>query len=400
MQTLKFTIEGSYWDTQIYNGRLYLFSRDGSIQTLDWDRVNEFVKIPERSKLAFDIAFQKSSIIYDYTNNCIVSDNEIRGVLENKFRALKLCDDLKLSRAGINSLLIKEQDNVFPFPHIDSDIYKNRLYVASKSGVFKSGCSKANVLPVSKRLEKLWDCPSTSISANYGNLAIAAGDQGVFELEIEKSDYFGWNRFPTPFQVSGLHCSEVEWSYYSIFCSSHVSNGYLAYQRQQPTDQVSVNDDSMTSIRIIKSGQLFDHEGYTWGTKDKIYQARNNGIHIKTFDPFKLSDEPFFEARTFIPFQAWKGDLVSAKVASFGTILELDNALVVIKSDGSIDTIEGEPIHWRIFPRSTNYENHLHIIYEDRMEIHSYNHELFVDQKQKSAGYRREVGHNIRKGKR
>jgi hypothetical protein len=39
MQPLKLTISGSFWDSQIYAGRLYLFTDTGAIRTLDWDLV-------------------------------------------------------------------------------------------------------------------------------------------------------------------------------------------------------------------------------------------------------------------------------------------------------------------------------------------------------------------------
>ena len=51
-------------------------------------------------------------------------------------------------------------------------------------------------------------------------------------------------------------------------------------------------------------------------------------------------------------------------------------------------TIRGEPVRWRIFPRSTNFTNQLHIIYDDRIEILSFVHDYFVNQKSKLAGTR------------
>ena len=50
--------------------------------------------------------------------------------------------------------------------------------------------------------------------------------------------------------------------------------------------------------------------------------------------------------------------------------------------------LSGEPINWRVFPRSKFYENHLHIVYPDRLEILSFNDDYFVDQEKKKAGIR------------
>jgi len=89
-----------------------------------------------------------------------------------------------------------------------------------------------------------------------------------------------------------------------------------------------------------------------------------------------------------IKLSEFKGDVVSGRTALFGTIIECDNALVIVPSEGPQFTLSGEPVNWRIFPSSKHYENHLHIIYEDRIEIFSFNHDYFVDQDAKRSGIR------------
>jgi hypothetical protein len=56
-------------------------------------------------------------------------------------------------------------------------------------------------------------------------------------------------------------------------------------------------------------------------------------------------------------------------------------------SDGTYYNIPGEASRVRIFPRSLNYENHLHVILDDRLEIYSFNNDYFVDQKSKDFGF-------------
>jgi len=72
-----------------------------------------------------------------------------------------------------------------------------------------------------------------------------------------------------------------------------------------------------------------------------------------------------------------------------GQILILDKTIypnVKSKDLTPIHTFAGEPVNWRIFPRSKHYENQLHIIYNDRLEIISFNHDYFVNQNEKWAG--------------
>jgi hypothetical protein len=82
----------------------------------------------------------------------------------------------------------------------------------------------------------------------------------------------------------------------------------------------------------------------------------------------------------------WKGEVISGRVAHFGVIIEFEDKIVVLPSKGDPITFEGEPVNWRVFPTSKHYGNQLHIVYEDRIEIISFNHDYFVDQRSKLAG--------------
>lgn len=391
MQPVKMTLEGSYWDSYLYEGLLYLFLLDGSVKACNWDDLSTSMSISHSELLAFNIAFQQSSLLYQDHQKRLANDAEVKGVIYNKFSRLNTYD-LFVSRQNLDSILHKQQNNIFPFPHNDIEIYNKKIYVSSKSGVYRSTCSKKNVNPISKKIAKLWDCPSLNISASYGNLAIASGCEGIFEFEIESVDYVSLNRFNEPTCISNHHASQVEWNYYSVLGSSHISGGVLAFQNQEEKTPYNFNDDFILPERnysfsgsVINASSVFGGNGYMWGGKDKIYQSNGNEIKIMHFNPYD-KDETFTPLVPIV-IQEWKGGLVSAKVTSFGTVLEFENAMVVVRSDGDIQTIVGEPVQWRVFSRSKHYENQLHIIYEDRLDIYSFNHDAFVDQKTKKFGY-------------
>jgi hypothetical protein len=67
-------------------------------------------------------------------------------------------------------------------------------------------------------------------------------------------------------------------------------------------------------------------------------------------------------------------------------VIESDDALLVILTTGESLSLPGEPTNWRVFPRSHNYISHLHVIYEDRLEIFAFTHDYFVDQETKLSG--------------
>ena len=71
-----------------------------------------------------------------------------------------------------------------------------------------------------------------------------------------------------------------------------------------------------------------------------------------------------------------------------GVVVELEHALVVYPSRGEPVTIPGEPVNWRVFPRSRHYANQLHVIWEEHLEVWSFNHDYLVDQQNKLLGVR------------
>lgn len=389
MQAIKLSIPGKYWDSYLYEGLLYLFLLDGSVKSYRWDDLSSTLSIDESERLAFDIAFQQSNLLYQDTETRFSNDSEIKTVIFDKFTRLGR-KNLVVEGDVLDKILYRQQNNLFPFPHTDLEIYSKKVYVSSKTGIHKATCSRKNKQPISPKTFKIWDCPSLDISASYGNLAIAAGNEGIYELEIELTDYVTENRFTDPTCISAQHVTEVEWSYYSVLGSSHVTGGVFAIQEQtlvSPLNDKNKHSKRRFAGRLVQAEQIFGAKRYTWGAKDKLYQADGQLINVMHFNPFAKDEEEQLQPLQAIRLAEWKGDLISAKVASFGTILELENAIVVVRSDGQIQTIPGEPVQWRVFGRSKHYENQLHIVFEDRLDIYSYNHDAFVDQKSKSAGY-------------
>ena len=140
--------------------------------------------------------------------------------------------------------------------------------------------------------------------------------------------------------------------------------------------------------KIVTARNIFRREGYSWGTKDKICQATSGGVEVVQYNPWKENDEDRLRHIGSIQLQPWKGQVISGGISLFGTIIECENAIVVVPSVGDPITMPGEPVNWRVFPRSKYYENMLHIVHEDKIEIYSFNHDYFVDQKTKQSGIR------------
>jgi len=383
MQPVTLVIPGQFWDSQIYRGRLYLFGRDGSIRTLDWDRLIGTLVLPARLRLAAECAFCRSDYLYGSNWTLFFSDPEIKELVTSKFETLAK-KKIIISEAQLQQCERGRQDNPFSFPHTDSLIYWRNMFVVGDEGVWRATCDPGRTRhPVSSRPRRHWDCPTISVAAAYRSLALAAGPEGLWELDVH---HFGLSSDDsgTLSRVADRGCDACEFMFHSVYGSSYEGGGFLA-EFEREGSWATGEPIQRTLSRVLSGREIFGGgEGYSWGTRDKIYLAHRGSVRIARYRPFR--DDDHIEIIGDIRIQEWKGDFVSGGVATFGAILEYDNAIVVIPSEGSPVTLRGEPVRWRVFPGSRHYQNHLHTIYNDELRVQSFNQDYFVDQRAKLFG--------------
>lgn len=327
----------------------------------------------------------------------------MKNVIQKKFVALHDCKLHIDQKTLAKKFERKSQDTPFPFPHADSLMYGRSMYVVGQSGLWQADCNKRNVYPVSRKPGRIWDAPVLAVSGNYGSLALSAGREGLWEVDL------GWSEYRQPKKAKNISkrpCIDCEWLYYSIFASSYDDSGYLAsfsneleHVKKNSEDDDDI-DDLHSSVgqgprkRIfegeIDSSQIFKKLGhYSWGVKDKVYSGGNKKISVSSYNPWDKYGNAIQQVGTYELEHA--GSIVSAGVASFGVVIEYDDAIVVLPSKGKAVMLRGEPVNWRVFPKSLHYQNHLHVIYGDHIAIYSFNHDYFVDQKNKIYGSRPET---------
>jgi hypothetical protein len=145
---------------------------------------------------------------------------------------------------------------------------------------------------------------------------------------------------------------------------------------------------------IIEEDEVFERRGQlSWGLAEKIYSVRTTGIDVVHFKQFALKATPENESveKPFSRLGELRSQIKLSKpirtsTATFGVIIETDSALAICQSDNTWTTLPGPVTRWRVFPRSYNYENQLHVVYDDRLEILSFPGDFFVDQRTKLAG--------------
>lgn len=398
MQPVKITIKGDYYDCQIYRGRLYLWTFDGALKVYKWNElVQSFIK-KDTEKIAMTFCFLDGNYLYKSSLIELFRDNDFKNLLLDKFSIIEKVS-YQINQKQLESFLFGEQETPTSILPTDTEIYSNKLYFIHEHGLFSGSAhrTKSERYPVSSRPSKLWDCNLLSIKANkYPQLALSGGDEGLFELNMASSLPSNLERIERKvpiFQISKGHSSFSNYSYLNIYNTSLVEHSYLAMFKWQIVKDKKDNEKPLRDFDTeISDKELFNVKNkrhfLSWGIEDKLYKATEDGFEVVKYNNYANEEkgEKKFEKLSTIKLDAWKGNIINGGTAYFGNIVECENALVVIQSNGKTLTIPGPITRWRVYPRSINYENHLHVILDDRIEIYSFNHDYFLNQQDKEIG--------------
>ncbi|MDZ7995482.1 MAG: hypothetical protein RM022_030815 [Nostoc sp. EfeVER01] len=371
-------------------GRLYLWYTDGSVGVYDWDRLVETTFSDRVDELVLQSAFTRGDYLYGDMLVPLFKNSEIKQTLFKKF--IKASQkNLSVSLKKLRKFEYSKQDNPIPELPTDTCIYNNTLFALTDIGVYSASVHRRDTkFGISQRPKKLWDCPLISIKAAHTSLAMAGGDEGLFELHLNNysDNLLNSNKVDERiYQISNHHSSMVDWSFASLYSSSYVDSGFLAafgWDKHQDNGTFQ-----RKFKKIVPDSDIFKKKGFSWGSQEKIYLANSNTIEVAKYTQKRIdsnNESDAFQPLESINFDKPHGDVVSGGIAYFGVIIEYDDSLIVLCSDDTLTTLPESAARWRVYPRSKRYENHLHIIYEDRLVIYSFNHDYFVDQVQKIRG--------------
>jgi len=424
MRALEVIIPGEFYDSQIYNGRLYLWKIDGSLITIDWDSLVDKITVSEELKVALRFSLQHS---YELYGNLLMQDAEVRDLMKSKFQNLsELAVEVK--KQDLENCTINQQNSPFPFPHADSAVHYKTIFVGSQSGVSASKCNIGQRVERPEAAEKLFDMPVLSISASHKTLAVAAGNEGLFDYSLNSLISSSTRNSSDPRILSDNHCNLTRWLYPSIFGSSYFNDGYFAdfkatkknkVEKGRPSQEIGQADSPVGLIEkgedqkparryerkfqsLISSEEIFaksepkfeqiepdanvSDATFTWGVDDKICSVTRNLVQLAQYTPQSKSNKQKFRDLGSVEISGLNSEIISADSSFFGIVLEQEDGLLVVSSSLESQFFKGEPVNWRVFPKTKNYSNQLHIIYDDALHIYSFNHDYFVDQSTKQLG--------------
>lgn len=375
MRDLIATIEGSWWDTLLYKGRLHALTPEGDWEVFDWDSLISDLEdsVEAAARPALQFSFRSS--------NAISNGTLLRDVVVKSFESAPN-RELTISAKQIAKYRIAKADASKSFPSTSMSMHYDRMIISSINGVYVEYVNPRDI--ALKSLSKISSIATRQVSAAYGKIACASGDAGLRQLDLHLDGGLNLDESEGT-ELNSASCDACDWMYQNVSATSYRGASFMAkFKRTDefftPTeaDPFSDADDASEIERIEFSGSesltsnldagVPEKDSIAWGSHDKIYRVEGN--MLESFR-FTMSGKKPSLGAVELPGHA--DEIVSVKSALFGVVIEFDEQVVVVRSDGLFSKFEGEPVNISNFSRSRSYENQLHLIMDDRIEVVSFN---------------------------
>lgn len=383
MQPLKIRIEGRYWDSYLYNDNLLLLTRDGDLEVYSWDRVLDAISAPSELRTPLRHLAARGRAWYALAVQELIQVSALHSHLLKNVATLA-SQTMRLSRAELTRR-VRRTTAVGLFPSTDIEVFGNVLYLGSTDGLTASPLASIADLDVSRDRVVL-DAPSLKLAASYGHLAIAHGKDGLSEIAIAGLSRHLRENGTDVFDrlVSEETCDSCSWLYFDVVASTSGGGGFLGAFSKPESGRASDYSERQL-LGTIPSHELFgEHGGLLSGSGNLLMLAREGELRTERWNPYRRRqdygidrDKSMVSAPT-VTAVTNRPEPLDLAVTVFGAVLELDDQLVVYRSDGQTQIIKGEPVAWRVFPRSQRYLNQLHVVRDRWIDIYAFTHDYFV----------------------
>ncbi|MFL0361675.1 hypothetical protein ACH0BF_01485 [Pseudobacillus sp. 179-B 2D1 NHS] len=360
MKHITIKIEGEFWDYLIKYNELILWTFDGKIEIYDWERFIMDLSKQRNNYKIFELFQSKSK---NKTGNMSQFF-----MLEHDYSSLYEDTEIDISKNELENYLKREFELPFHDLAISIDSYKNDVFINTDNGLYV-----VDMLSFNDK-QKIWDSQLYDIRVGtYGRLALSAGDEGVYEYniyeeplnnslnvrEVDRNIYF----------LSNKHSNSVNWINDYIYSTSAIEGAFVV-QSNTKIKEGNYIDKTIEESSIFKSYKKQIHE-ISWASNNKLYRVfDNNKLEIVTFNKEEKQNLSF--RSRFVEFKAWKGNIISGASAKFGTVVECENALVIIYNEEECLNVGGDIIRWKIYDTHHRYNNILGIIFEDSIVFKAY----------------------------
>lgn len=319
-------IDNLYLDSFLYSGVLFLLNMDGILTSYDWQRIVALtMDAHDREDLA-----------------PLFLDSRQPNALTERDHGLELEIPGEIILDSATSSI---RWDVWP---TDLSIYANNIYISDESGAYIASFEYASKSIVRDSIQNIKSGYIYSMApGDGGRLAIASSSSGLSvlilngqERPLVEDDIFDCDWFGT-----NLVANSREHSYLTRFTPLPKKESFEDSRDFYASMRHAKNAEPITS-RLDTVGQ----NEYRWLAGEDVIEEASQGAAT----------------------DLGNSRVIKARSASFGSIIEHLDRLIVQRADSRQTLDIRKPIFWRTFSRSKNYLNHLHACSSDGMQIRAY----------------------------
>jgi len=355
--SISLSIEGDFVDSFIYSGTLFIVHANSQLSTYSWGRILKYAidQIPNTTlrRQINSFMFDCRNFPFDFNNNDPIS-------------------------IAIDSETLEEME--FSTIYLDGwpsdiNVYGNYLYICSEDGVDEYDFDRKTNTITANPPFKIWDQYAFMIAPNDSHrLAIAAGEIGVITAFPKKRSIDYSKDLSILIEQPSSDC---EWIGNNLV--SNTSEGaYLSVFPSLPKTPQNPDQEYWNLLNQAKRSEPKTHPlenenhinlKYAWMAGEKLLGINRQGkiyTHIETSSP----DSQIQHKERYIS-RLTQERFLAARAGSFGTVIEYENELILYNESGE-QLVAKRPVNWRVFPRSKNYINHLHVVENDLLKIYAF----------------------------
>lgn len=349
--TKKIKIEGDFIDSFIYSGTLFLVDTQLKLTSYAWHDLLNVTNCPSDLNLTLHQCFSNMRMqnIYNLDDSYTIYNNILNQ---------HCCDELFLDS----------------WP-TDLDIYNNNFLISSNNGIQTFKFNRENSLSAKVKFENkvntLWSNKVFELAVgNLDRLIISCGSMGAFELFTNSYSQYKLE--------SEKQLNEEEW----IGCEWDNSTGIAILKNQLKqellkfenldqehlkvlTDQrdrnkyyKTIKEEDPIEYEIPNSTQKYIN---SWIFEDKVY------LFSEDLDLYIYENNNLNKVSEIDKTQRPIGKIINSAKTHFGLVFEDMENLYVQNSD--INILSNKVTNWRTYPKSKNYQNHIHFIEDDNLTI-------------------------------
>lgn len=372
MSEFKINIEGNFLDSFIYSGVLFTVNVDGVLCTYSWDNlIKEYMK-KDPGKKHF-----KNKLIDTRKDKKVKFEKDLIIELDQKFLEKYqkgICVDLDVWST-------------------DLDIKDNILYISSERGLealpFMESWDNGKVTKFNE-LYKIWgESKVFGVSTgSWGRTLLAAGGYGALEVvnEVEQNTTIDLKQQGGKVLTEEV-CLDCEWELQSTVAILDQLDTQVLLEYENLISDSSfrfhVRDSEEDRAKKIRERESIPKENI-WHLKEYIKSGMPNNLeNVATyswFDGKKLVGLDQENNSLFYDFteNEWivdKNELVGKmsyrkiRQTNAGVIIETEDDSLYRKSGKNNKLLSKDVSSWRVFPRSKNYQDRIHIVNEEYLQI-------------------------------